>query len=40
MDADGKYIDYETLEVKTGRVKKQLKFVRESGEWRLDTPTY
>ena len=40
MEADGKYIDYETLEVKTGRVKKQLKFVRESGEWRLDTPTY
>ena len=40
MDADGKYLDYDTLEVKDGRMKKQLTFVFEGGEWRLDTPTY
>lgn len=40
MEAEGKYLDYDTLEVKVGKTKKQLTFVKENGEWRLDTPTY
>lgn len=40
LEAEGRYLDYDTLEVKTGKKKKQLTFVRENGEWRLDTPTY
>ena len=40
IEAEGRYLDYDTLEVKTGKKKKQLTFVRQDGEWRLDTPTY
>ena len=38
--ANGRYIDYENLEVKTGEHTVTLTFVFEGGEWRLDTPTY
>lgn len=40
VTAYGTYIDYETLEKKTGNYKKVLKFVLESDGWKLDTPTY
>ena len=38
--ANGRYIDYENFEVKTGEHTVTLTFVFENGEWRLDTPTY
>ncbi len=38
--ANGRYIDYENFEVKTGEHTVTLTFVFEGGEWRLDTPTY
>lgn len=38
--ANGRYIDYESFEVKTGEHTVTLTFVFENGEWRLDTPTY
>ncbi len=38
--ANGRYIDYENFEVKTGEHNVTLTFVFEGGEWRLDTPTY
>ena len=38
--ANGKYIDYENFEVRTGEHTVTLTFVFENGEWRLDTPTY
>ena len=40
LDATGRYIDREKMEVVTGTFKKTLVFVLENGEWRLDTPTY
>ena len=38
--ANGRYLDYENFEVKTGEHTVTLTFVFENGEWRLDTPTY
>jgi hypothetical protein len=38
--ANGRYLDYENFEVKTGEHTVTLTFVFEGGEWRLDTPTY
>ena len=38
--ANGRYIDYENFEVKTGEHTVTLTFVYENGAWRLDTPTY
>ena len=38
--ANGRYIDYENFEVRTGEHTVTLTFVFENGEWRLDTPTY
>jgi hypothetical protein len=38
--ANGRYLDYENFEVKTGDHTVTLTFVFENGEWRLDTPTY
>ena len=38
--ANGRYIDYENFEVRTGEHTVTLIFVFENGEWRLDTPTY
>ena len=38
--ANGRYLDYENYEVKTGEHTVTLTFVFENGEWRLDTPTY
>ncbi len=40
IEATGRYLDYDTLEVKMKTKKKQLTFVLQDGEWRLDTPTY
>ncbi len=40
LTANGRYIDYENFEVKTGEHTVTLTFVFENGEWRLDTPTY
>lgn len=40
ITANGRYIDYESFEVKTGEHTVTLTFVFEGGEWRLDTPTY
>ena len=40
ITANGRYIDYENFEVKTGAHTVTLTFVFENGEWRLDTPTY
>lgn len=40
LTANGRYLDYETFEVKTGEHTVTLTFVFENGEWRLDTPTY
>ena len=40
ITANGRYIDYENFEVKTGAHTVTLTFVFEGGEWRLDTPTY
>ncbi len=40
ITANGRYIDYENFEVKTGEHTVTLTFVFENGEWRLDTPTY
>lgn len=40
IEAEGRYLDYDTLEVKMKTKKKQLTFVLQNGEWRLDTPTY
>ena len=40
ITANGRYIDYENFEVKTGEHTVTLTFVFEGGEWRLDTPTY
>ncbi|MBR4063170.1 MAG: hypothetical protein IKK01_08895 [Clostridia bacterium] len=38
--ANGRYLDYESFEVKNGEHTVTLTFVLENGEWRLDTPTY
>ena len=38
--ANGRYIDYDNFEVRTGEHTVTLTFVFENGEWRLDTPTY
>ena len=40
IEAKGRYLDYDTLEIKVAKKKKQLTFVRQNNEWRLDTPTY
>ena len=40
ITANGRYIDYENFEVKTGAHTVTLTFVFENGEWKLDTPTY
>ncbi len=40
ITATGRYIDYETVEIKTGTFEKTLRFVKEADGWRLDTPTY
>lgn len=40
IEAFGRFIDYDTLTVTTGKHTVTLKFVKENGEWRLDTPTY
>jgi hypothetical protein len=40
ITANGRNIDYENFEVKTGAHTVTLTFVFENGEWRLDTPTY
>ena len=40
ITANGRYIDYENFEVKTGEHTVTLTFVFEGGEWWLDTPTY
>ena len=40
IEAEGRYLDYDTLEIKVAKKKKQLTFVRQNNEWRLDTPTY
>lgn len=40
IEAEGRYLDYDTLEVKMKTKLKQLTFVLQNGEWRLDTPTY
>ena len=36
----GVYVDVEAGEVKTGWSTVRLSFVKQNGEWRLDTPTY
>lgn len=36
----GTYVDMEAGEVKTGWSTVTLSFVKQNGEWRLDTPTY
>jgi hypothetical protein len=40
ITANGRYIDYENFEVKTGAHTVTLTFVFENGKWKLDTPTY
>ncbi len=40
LSAYGTYADPESGEVKEGWSKVRLSFVKENGEWRLDTPTY
>lgn len=40
IEATGRYIDYDNLEVVTGTYKKTLTFVFEDDDWKLDTPTY
>lgn len=40
LDANGRYIDREKLEIVTGVHTKTLTFVLEDNGWRLDTPTY
>ncbi len=40
ITATGRYIDYENFSVVNGEHTVTLTFVKEGGEWRLDTPTY
>lgn len=40
ITANGRYLDYDSFEVKNGEHTVTLTFVFENGEWRLDTPTY
>lgn len=40
LTANGRYIDYDTVEITTGEHTVTLAFILENGEWRLDTPTY
>lgn len=40
ITACGRYIDFESFEVRTGEHKVTLTFILQDGEWRLDTPTY
>jgi len=40
ITAIGRYIDYENFTVANGEHTVTLTFVKEGGEWRLDTPTY
>ncbi|MBO5701819.1 MAG: hypothetical protein J6S71_05225 [Clostridia bacterium] len=40
ITAYGRYIDYENFAVINGEHTVTLTFVKEGGEWRLDTPTY
>ncbi len=40
ITANGRYIDFDSLEIKHGEHTVTLRFVLENGEWRLDTPTY
>lgn len=40
ITATGRYIDYENFSVVNGEHTLTLTFVKEGGEWRLDTPTY
>lgn len=40
IEAEGVHIDFEKAEKVFGKYTKNLTFVFEKGEWRLDTPTY
>ena len=40
ITAVGVHIDYDAVEKVNGSYTRTLRFVREAGEWRLDTPTY